>query len=118
MKVKTISYSESREEVYGFGLKKWKKLGMEAELEDGDVLEHSVGTLKEYVKENISDESESQPTFHPPTEEDTTPRTTTEGLLKDIKSCKELKVLESYRLIAKQDPILQTAYDKKLNELS
>lgn len=38
-------------------------------------------------------------------------------LIKDINSCKEVKVLESYRFIAKQTDELMAAYDNKMNEL-
>jgi len=61
MKVKTISYSESKESVNNIGLKSWKKLGMEAEVEDTDILQTSVAVLKEYVKGMILDEEELQP---------------------------------------------------------
>ena len=37
MKPKTISYSESKESVDAIGLKSWRKAGMEAELQDGDI---------------------------------------------------------------------------------
>jgi len=39
------------------------------------------------------------------------------SLVEQIESCTELKVLESYRLIAKTNPECQTAYDNKLKEL-
>lgn len=35
-----------------------------------------------------------------------------------IKSCKELKVLESYKFIIKGKPELETAYSKRLKELT
>lgn len=37
--------------------------------------------------------------------------------VEDINSCKDLKVLGTYRLIVKSNPELQEAYNKKLNEL-
>lgn len=43
-------------------------------------------------------------------------RTTT--LVDAINSCKEIKVLESYKLMVRGKEELQTAYDKKLKELS
>ena len=58
MKPKTISYSESKESVNEIGLKSWKKLGMEAEIEEGDILATSVAVLKEYVKGMIVGEEE------------------------------------------------------------
>ena len=39
-------------------------------------------------------------------------------LVEQIQSCTEIKVLESYRLIAKSKPDLQAAYLDKLKELS
>ena len=40
------------------------------------------------------------------------------AIIRDIGTCRELVVLESYRLIAKQDEKIQEAYDKKLKELN
>jgi hypothetical protein len=39
-------------------------------------------------------------------------------LVADINSCTELKVLESYKILAKTKPELQEAYNLKLKELS
>ena len=36
MKLKTLSYSESRETVNAAGLKQWVKIGVEMEIEDGE----------------------------------------------------------------------------------
>lgn len=53
-----------------------------------------------------------------PEEVDTTrPADAKEALIADIASCKEVKVLESYRLLAKTNPEFQVAYDKKMEEL-
>jgi len=40
------------------------------------------------------------------------------SLIDDIKSCKELTVLESYRLVVKNKPELQQAYDETFKKLS
>jgi vacuolar-type H+-ATPase subunit H len=45
------------------------------------------------------------------------PLSRTEAIIKDISSVTELKVLESYKLIAAKDPLIQEAYDNKLNQL-
>lgn len=44
-------------------------------------------------------------------------RDTVDFILEDIQSCKEIKVLETYRLIAKKNPILEEAYYNKLKSL-
>lgn len=40
------------------------------------------------------------------------------ALIADIYSCAELKVLESYRIMAKANPELQAAYDQQKDKLS
>ena len=42
----------------------------------------------------------------------------TQSIINDINTCKEVKVLESYRLIAKSNHEIQTAYDNKLKLLN
>ena len=42
----------------------------------------------------------------------------TQSIINDINTCKEVKVLESYRLIAKSNSEIQTAYDNKLKLLN
>ncbi len=42
----------------------------------------------------------------------------TQSIINDINTCKEVKVLESYRLIAKSNIEIQTAYDNKLKLLN
>lgn len=131
MIIKTISYSESRESVDHIGLKSWKKLGMEAEIEEGDILATSVAVLKEYVKGMILDEEEVQaafngrgweqpPTMYPPQVLYNQSPTNAEPKIgittEDINSCLEKKVLESYKYIIKGKPELESAYLEKMKE--
>ena len=51
-------------------------------------------------------------------EQSGSPLNKTEELIRDINSCKELKVLQSYRLIVKNNPQLKEAYEIKLIELN
>lgn len=39
------------------------------------------------------------------------------NMINSINSCTEIKVLESYKIMAKSNPILQAAYEEKLKEL-
>lgn len=50
-------------------------------------------------------------------EPDAPPLSQMEIMKKEINSCKELKVLESYRLIVKNNPELQETYNQKLKDL-
>jgi hypothetical protein len=43
---------------------------------------------------------------------------TEDAFIADIKSCKELKVLETYKLLAKKYQRVQEAYDEKFKELA
>jgi hypothetical protein len=46
------------------------------------------------------------------------PHDVKKALMQDMRSCQEIKVLESYRLLAKSDPELQLVYDQKMKELT
>jgi hypothetical protein len=46
------------------------------------------------------------------------PNDARKALMQDMRSCQEVKVLESYRLLAKSDPELQLVYDIKMDELT
>lgn len=50
MKIKTISYSQSRESVNAAGLKEWVKIGAECEIEQGESSENAFLSLKEHVQ--------------------------------------------------------------------
>jgi hypothetical protein len=41
----------------------------------------------------------------------------TQSIIKDISTCTELKTLEAYRLIAKSNKEIQTAYDNQFKKL-
>lgn len=41
----------------------------------------------------------------------------TDNMITAINSCTELKVLETFRLLVKNNPVFQEAYDKKLKQL-
>lgn len=45
------------------------------------------------------------------------PATGIQAIINDIGTCKDIKVLESYRLIVKNNPELQETYNHKLNQL-
>jgi hypothetical protein len=50
-------------------------------------------------------------------EQPKTKETQEERIIKDLGTCKELKVLETYSLLAKNNPKIQEAYNLKLKEL-
>ena len=54
MKVKLISYSESKESVNAIGLKSWNKAGVEIELEDGEDVRFVYEKAKGMVNDTLS----------------------------------------------------------------
>lgn len=54
MKVKVCSYSRSIETMYGYGLKQWHKVGMEAELEEKEVPGDAFNQLKQLVDNSLN----------------------------------------------------------------
>jgi len=62
-----------------------------------------------------SGQNGSQPTI---TQVEKPIRDTIDNIIEDINSCKELKVLESYKLIAKTNSRIQEAYTNKLNSFT
>jgi hypothetical protein len=134
MTIKTIHYSESRESAVGY-LKQWKKFGAEAELSERESPEEAMQSLAALVGKMHNDMvpkiSEGDfdapigmqmvggvevPLWQPKKPDPKQDRV--QQLIQDIGTVTELKVLESYRLMVKANPDLQTAYDNKLQELN
>ncbi len=117
MKIKTVTFSQSIETVYGYGLKRWIKAASEIELDDSDSPENAYTLAKQLVKEQIEKELSEHDKCR-----GTQIRDIVENggipLIDQINSCKELKVLESYKLIVRNDEVLNNAYRTKLIELS
>lgn len=118
MKIKTVTFSQSIETVYGYGLKKWTKAASEIEFdEEKDNPDHAYDLAKQLVKEQIAKEL-AEHTEQMGTQVRSIEQEDSVPLADQINSCKELKVLESYKLIVRNDEVLNAAYRKKLVELS
>lgn len=50
MKVKTITYSQSKESANSIGLKSWVKIGVEVDIEEGDSPDDALKAAKEQVE--------------------------------------------------------------------
>lgn len=118
MKVKVCSYSRSIETMYGYGLKQWHKVGMEAELEENEVPGDAFNQLKQLVDNSLNN-------VLPPEEptgtivRDIEPKKSLrEQLLEGLSECKSLKMLELYSGQAERDEEFKKIYDKKKLELS
>lgn len=114
-----VSYSQSYETVTQYGLKRWQKIGVEMVMEENDdpknVLSQAKLLVDEFHKEtNKPQEQEPLPDIQKPQEK----LSPLDQTIADIESCKELKVLESYRLIVKNNDYLKPYYAKQYEKLT
>lgn len=102
---------------------KRKSFGMEITIKDGEDVGQAISEaethIANYIKANtvpMDDECRGVKIRDISPEESRL--SATQSIINDINTCKELKVLESYRLIAKSNQEIQEAYDNKLNLLN
>lgn len=80
------------------------------------LLTRTADTVEKWFKERYNSQYYGPP-IAPVLETQTDRGNPIESLLADIDSCKEVKVLESYKFLVKGNLRLQEAYDKKMDEL-
>jgi hypothetical protein len=121
MRIKTISYQKS----FVIGPYLQEKIGVEIELTEAEsnkenyenfTFSNAKAMVEKWHKEanpglEITMNPEVLPTI-------AVEKSVGDKITKEISTVKELKVLESYRLIAAKNPSIQSAYDKKLKELT
>ena len=78
---------------------------------------HLYNDKGEPLYEKIPQEEECKGITERVIEQPQTKETQEERIIKDLGTCKELKVLETYSLLAKNNPKIQEAYNLKLKEL-
>lgn len=113
MKIEKINYQKA----FVVGPYLQEKIGLEAQLDEGDDpdtclqqlkgMVNGMGTVMEAALMQQQDTVRIEPRQSG----------TVGAIINDMNSCKEKKVLETYRIIAKRSPELQAAYDKKMSEL-
>jgi hypothetical protein len=95
-----------------------EKIGVELTLNEGEDAKEALDTarllVEEYHKENNKELEEMRGTQVVTIDEKLSPD---EQIIRDINSCSDLKILESYRLIVKKNPQFQETYNLKLNQL-
>ena len=108
--------------MYGIGLKRWDKCAVEIQIEENDNPENAFQMAKQLVNEQIEKSIAMDDECRGTKIRDIAPEesrlSATQSIINDINTCKEVKVLESYRLIAKSNSEIQTAYDNKLKLLN
>jgi hypothetical protein len=112
MKVTTVVYHKT----FNLGNYCSEKIGVEIELDENDTVEMAFEAAKKSV---VGFHVSSNP-IHLVSEEviENKPELpSTTSIIDSINSCSKIKVLETYRLIAKSNPEYQQAYDNQLKKL-
>jgi hypothetical protein len=122
MKYKSITYQRT----IPLGSFENHRIGVEIELGEGDKPEEVMEQAKEFVNgihEKVITQKDEYRGTHIRTienekvEQVQRPTDRTEAIIFDINSCKEIKTLESYKLLASKIPSVKEAYEWKMNEL-
>jgi hypothetical protein len=127
MKITKVTYQKA----FQIGPFLQERIGVEIDLEESDDPNQAFQLAKEMTEDfhkqanphlegtTIANVSGIQPERFDETQEIQAGRSTDAktALIQDIMSCKEVKVLESYKLLVKSQPELQVAYDKRMEEL-
>ena len=113
----TIDRVKISQEINFNGLPTW--IGLEGILLEGEDEKTALRQLQKVITDYHNEEAKaySQSRWVKKDDEVQFDKEETKPLIEQISSCTELKVLESYRLIAKVNPEAQKAYDNKLKEL-
>ena len=124
MTITTVSYQKT----YNLGNYSSERIGVEVSINEGENAMEALDTAKKLCQEFHEKNNPEPPqssvvsvpfeeiaAIQPPKIDKKTAKEQQEQkLIDDINSCTELKVLESYRLIAKSNKKLQTTYDYRL----
>ena len=118
MPITSIQFSTSQESVNKIGLKSWKKFGAEYQIDTGENLEDAKKALKDFVYQSLKAQQDTVPedTIQVKTETDT-PQSTEAKIIAQIYGCSDLKVLESFKLLAQKKENIMAAYNQQQTKL-
>ena len=125
MTITTISYSQSKETVYSFGLKKWNKVGIDIAIDEKDdtqkVFEFAKETVENWLKEDVQqpvaqmDEPVVQ--VDNPKEPKLTKEERQKKALTDCTTIDGDDGLKSFALLVSKNSHLQETYDNHFKKL-
>lgn len=116
MQIERISYQKT----FNLGSYQSQRIGVDIILNPDDIADEAFAQARELVEKYHSETAPVMIADNPPEPVQQISKeklTLEQNLIQQIESCQELKVLQSYRLIAKTQPECQVAYEKKLIEL-
>lgn len=113
-----ITHEESYETIYSFGLKKWWKGGVKYLMEENEDPKEVMKSAQAFIEESFKASYQREAVVPEPVVQSGNPKLDqTQSIIRDISTCSELKTIEAYRLIAKNNPEIQKVYDIKLKQL-
>lgn len=110
---KTVKYTK---EFQYRGLSEW--ITSEITLNEGDDAKQALYTCKNLVEEFWMEISPEHNGSVMPIIVKEEPQSTEAKIIASIYSCTEIKVLESYKMLAKNKPSIEAAYSQQLKKLS
>lgn len=121
MKFKSIQYSESYE-YQEYGMKRWKKMGIEAELDEGESPIEAHRTLRQCVDEIKAETLTHLEEFRGTTLRDIKeekPKDALGGFVEAITTCTTIKALETFKKLVEMQnvPELYEAYSETKKRL-
>ena len=98
----------------------WEKIGMEAALSPEEDAVNAIDILRKEVERSFQEAhpNNGQVTVVKTIEEDQPKKSAEEKMIEQIEQIKEVKVLESFSLLAKNNAKIKEAYDNRLKQLT
>lgn len=111
MKITKIGYSKT----YQIGLANFEKLWLEADVTEGDDIRQCQYALKKQVESFHFESNKAAEKKEQEAKEE--PKTQEARIIAQIYGATDLKVLESFSLLAKNNKLIEAAYNHRLKEL-
>jgi hypothetical protein len=121
MKIQSIHYQK----IFPLAPYVNETIGVDIAIDAGDSLDNAIqiakSTVERWHKElnpQLFNGSQPQANGEIPVTQVEKPLSKDNRMIADIKTCKDIKILETYKFIVKGKPELQAAYDSQLKTLS
>lgn len=118
MTITTINYSQSKETVYSYGLKKWVKVGLDIAIDEKDdtqkVFEFAKETVENWLKEEVQQDAAQMQEEVIQVENKPNP---IDPILDEISKCTTIDELNKCWLMSKGNLTLSSAYKEKEKQL-
>ena len=114
MKLTKINRSKSFEMVNGYGLKKWEKFGLEADLNENEDPIEGYKQLDLIIDQAYKDSYKPEPPKEIQVDKKPSPES---NMITAITTCTTIEVLKTFSKLAASNPKFQEAFDNRLKQL-